>query len=261
MNEIAVIAKNKSTYFIKRLTQEVGDVPVFDPWTESNVPEAHFYLVRTTGVYRDDGDLTFLEQLKRPVFNSALAMKLFRLKSEGNHFLTKKGFCSPVTLRLEDSKSSLDFVKHFGKVIVKPERGQGGWGIKILNPETFSEWWVEQEKKKDLDYILQEFLGDWEEYRVFFMGQVKQVTLKRTSPGAAANFAVGGKAVLAELPSMVPIHEIIEASQCVYGSIDIMCRKKQYSILEVNVSPGIEQLEMVSGQNIIKPLVSYLKSL
>ncbi len=64
MNKLVVVTKNKETYFVRRLIEEVGNRAVFfNPWQDFILPESEKYLVRTTGVYRSDLDLHFLSTL------------------------------------------------------------------------------------------------------------------------------------------------------------------------------------------------------
>jgi hypothetical protein len=64
MNKLVVVAKNKDTYFIKRLIEEVGDSAIlFNPWLDFQIPEGQKYLVRTTGVYGIVLDLHILGTL------------------------------------------------------------------------------------------------------------------------------------------------------------------------------------------------------
>ena len=52
------------------------------------------------------------------------------------------------------------------------------------------------------------------------------------------------------------IERLIEKSGAYYGAIDFILQDDQIYFLELNVVPGIEQLEKISGQNVLRPFLS-----
>lgn len=88
------------------------------------------------------------------------------------------------------------------------------------------------------------------------------MAFERTSKtGVAANFANGGEARPSTLPSSArnEIERLINLSEVSYGAIDLLIKKDQVSILELNVVPGIEQAEAVSGLSLIPKILSLFK--
>lgn len=261
--KIAVIAKNKETYFIKRLIEEVGHgLPCFDPWSDVEFPQADTYLVRTTGVYGSDLDLLILKGVApQKVVNSLTGLSIFRSKSHQYEWLDEQNF--PVlpwlVLKGADSITVEKFFRLYPEAVAKPLCGQGGWGVEGVNWDNFRQW--KKKKGPDEGYLLQPFVKDSPEFRYFFIKGVSSVVLERKSKsGIAANFQKGGEAKLSGLPagSETMIHELVEKSGLHYGAIDIIFQHGKPLILEVNSVPGFEQVEKVSGLNLVKKLLGSL---
>ena len=137
-------------------------------------------------------------------------------------------------------------------VLVKPDVGQGGWGIKIVSREQWPSWFKNQ---RDMSYVVQPYLKDCLEWRVFFI-QDELVSLKRKGAGVAANFKQGGEAVSISLPFEIEkeVRRLIQVSGAFYGGIDILQDQKGFYFLELNAVPGIEQAEKVSNINLMSRL-------
>lgn len=262
MNKFCVFAKNKETYFIKRLIEEVGDVKLFDPWSDLDLPVAETTIARTTGVYRSDLDLMMLRTLPPDsVVNSYEVLKRFRLKN--NQYIWFEENDLPVLpwipVKGTDLLTIEKFFRLYPELVVKPLAGQGGWGIEALKWDTFKSW--KKKKGADEDYLLQPFVRDAVEYRYFFIkGQSPVVLERKAKSGIAANFRKEGEAKLTTFPAeyQATIDNVISRSGAHYGALDILVKDGELSILELNSAPGIEQVEKISGHNIIRTFVSSL---
>ena len=256
MNKLTIVAKNPQTYFIKRLTEEVGqqNVQILNPWANSPPPVAPIQkiLFRSSGVYNSDLDLDFIRQLKAVVINPLRSLEIFRTKSSQYEFFNNHSLPALSWCWLKDWKETE------GEFLVKPDRGQGGWGIQVFNPKSLVAWKIEQERRGDSSWIVQPYKRG-QEFRVFFAG-AERLTLQRTTgpTSIAANFTQEGTAKLVKLPSeLVPIVEkLIQNSEAYYGAIDLLDLPQGPVILELNVVPGIEQLETLSRRNIIQIILS-----
>lgn len=264
MNKLCVVAKNKDTYFVKRLMEEVGQVDLFDPWSDFLLPEADFYLVRTTGIYRNDLDLMFIKSIPtNKVVNPYNALKRFRSKnSQFDWFEEKDVPCLPwMSLKGGDMIAIERFFRLYPKVVVKPLVGQGGWGIEALTWDEFKSWW-KKKKGVDEDYLIQPLVRDARELRYFFIKGQSPIVFERTAKsGIVANFQREGAATVIEFPAehQATIDELISASEAHYGAIDLFIHDDgRLSILELNTVPGIQQLEKVSGHNVMKLLLESL---
>jgi glutathione synthase/RimK-type ligase-like ATP-grasp enzyme len=263
MNKIAVVAKNKETHFIKRLSEEVGEpVPVFDPWSDLAFPEARRYVVRTTGVYGSELDLLMLGSLPpTAVVNPREVLGRFRAKDlQYRWFEESEVPCLPwLPVKGSDLLTVEKFFRLYPEAVVKPLRGQGGWGIEVLTWETFRPW--RRRRGIDEDYLLQPFVKNAAEYRYFFIdGEAPLVLERRSKSGIAANFRRAGEARVAALPAefQSDVEALVERSGAVYGAIDLIVDGGRAMVLELNAVPGVEQLEAVTGQNVVGRLVDRL---
>lgn len=268
MNKLCVVGRNFETPFIKRLSEEVGSLKwtPFNPWLEMALPWADLYLVRSPGVYRDDWDLIQLERIgeKSGIINPLTALKLFRDKVGQFSFWQGKGISVLpwLDLRQSDLSQALAFFdqQQMSVGLVKPTRGQQGWGVEKCDKDQFAKWWVAQQQKGDRDYLLQPFIKA-RELRVFYIQQKIWVLERTPLQGVVANFAQQGGASLTQLSSSAAsfIKSIIELSGTHYGAIDFFMVNGQPILLELNLSPGIEQLEQLTGENIMNQLLRSIK--
>jgi glutathione synthase/RimK-type ligase-like ATP-grasp enzyme len=268
MNQFSILAKNQETYFIKRFSAELGEVGlnIINPWHKPCFkPSSGIILVRTTGVYGDDQDLEYLISLNPSarIINPLKAVQVFRQKSSQYVSFQKNSFPHLPWIHLRNGKlekihSFLDQLK-IRKLLIKPNRGQGGWGIRVFSTSEFNNWWRDS---LDYDYVLQPYLGLSEEFRLFFIGHKKYWVLKREASqnSLAANFTQGGEALLVSPPSWASplLRKVTSLYKLDYGAIDILIMKEKIFVLEVNIAPGIEQLENITGLNIARILLKSL---
>jgi glutathione synthase/RimK-type ligase-like ATP-grasp enzyme len=263
MNKLVVVTKNPNTYFLERLTGEVGNdaLVFFNPWTDAFFPKAEKYLVRTTGVYGSDLDLLMLQSLdSRQIVNSLNSLRRFRSKSLQYSWFDDHDFPTAPWINLKGASllTIEKFFRLFPFAVVKPDIGQGGWGVDLFNWERFKGWWKKMQGK-DESYILQAFIGEATELRYFFIKDEFSLVLERkTKNGITANFKKSGEAFVSTLANEYRdiIERMIQASEAQYGAIDLLIKDGQLFILELNSVPGIEQLEKVSGENIIRLLLN-----
>lgn len=271
MNKILVLAKNKKTYFIKRLIEVVGleRLILFDPWSEAPPKDTDIekILVRTTGVYTPQEDLTFLKSqtFTAHIINPLESLEIFRSKLNQYKYFQQQNISHFPWLNLLESEEEelVSFLrKHPAeRYLIKPHRGQGGWGIETFTSQEILNWFrARKSSEGDLEYLLQIYYENVPELRFFFIGEDYSITLQRQkTPGhAQANFGQGGEAHQVEdHPEFWPLLKKIRSDfPLSYGAIDALLIKGRPVILEVNTTPGIEQLEQVSGQNVMKRLTA-----
>lgn len=263
MKNIVIVAKNQETHFIKRMIEEAGQksCEFFNPWKDFSIPEGSFYLVRTTGIHHSDLDLLMLSGLEsNKVINPLRSLRRFRSKKTQYEWMEEVNF--PILpwldLRGCDLLTVEKFFRLYPEMVVKPHCGQGGWGIEVLTWESFKTWW-KKKQNRDEDYLLQPYQRGSEEFRYFFIKGEWSATLKRIAQkGVAANFKNDGKAEIAALPDQfaLALQEVAERSGLLYGAIDVLVDGNNLAILDVNSVPGIEQLEAVTGENVMSKLLS-----
>jgi glutathione synthase/RimK-type ligase-like ATP-grasp enzyme len=262
MNKLVVLTKNSETYFIKRLIEEVGQsrVQLFNPWADAILPEAESYLMRTTGVYGNDLDLLIAQSLPQErIMNPLPTLRRFRSKSVQYLWFEELDFplLHWLPLKGTDLLTIEKFFRLYPEAVVKPLKGQGGWGVEVLKWSTFKSWW-KKKQGKDEDYLIQPFIKGARELRYFFIKDGLHLTLERKArSGITANFKTQGSASVTQLPVefQATIDRLIEKSGAYYGAIDLFIDDGNLIILELNTVPGVEQLEQVSGLNIIRELL------
>ncbi len=271
MNKLIVIAKNKKTFFLERLTKELGKqkLSIFDPWGDewgreiiSSDPTCPV-LVRSTGVYGDDKDLDFLRDLKHDlIINPLRSLEIFREKNLqyscfGNLGIPRLPWINLKTSSLIEVHSFLSTSSE--EILIKPNRGQGGRGIRKFLKSEFVEWY---QNSRDLDFVLQPYISQMHEYRLFFIGDDFHITLERfkNKNEVVANFYKQSEARLVKTPDFCLdiLNQVKNSFFLDYGALDILKFKDQIFLLEVNTVPGIEQLEEKSGHNVMSYLLRHI---
>jgi glutathione synthase/RimK-type ligase-like ATP-grasp enzyme len=256
LNKLTIVAKNPQTYFIKRLSEELGEHKIqhFNPWSDPIPASCDKILFRSSGIYHSDIDLDFVKNSQADVMNPLKSLEIFRSKSKQYEFFEAHHHPALQWWRLADwtnGPSDREF-------LVKPDMGQGGWGIEVLRAPELLKWKHSQEAKGDMSWVVQPYLNT-QEYRVFFMGE-ERICLKRFPKNGEriSNFAQEGEAQLVDLPTEIKavIEPLIEDSRAYYGAIDLLDSVNGPIILELNVTPGIEQVEALGGRNLIQTLLS-----
>lgn len=262
MNKVCVVAKNFETYFIKRLTEEVGGdrITHFNPWgVQIQTLNGKYILMRTSGVYGDDRDLEVLDDLrnKSKIINPIEAMSLYRSKSFQYSYFQRMGVPTLPWVKLRNAD---DRPFEFSHVIAKPSRGQGGWGIKIMEQKDFPLWRDSQITKEDTSYVVQPYLEADYEIRVFFIGDQLFAVKREAAEVGPVNFRLGGSAEPFALTKnqFKLVQKWIKLSGADYGAWDILVKGKALYVLELNVTPGIEQIEEVLDLNIMKIFIKTL---
>lgn len=259
MNKFCVLSKNQDTYFIKRLSNEVGKeaLVVTNPFIESVLPGASHYLVRTTGVYHSDKDLQLLRNVKLDgVVNPLEVLEVFRGKISQYEWFNKHKIEIPpyLDLAIAQKEDIESFFQTYPKVVIKPNFGQGGWGVRMIEKEES----FKISQSSDKAYLLQPFI-DGEEIRYFFIKGKEPFIQKRIpTTGIAANFQSGGISEITTLERglRTQIERVVSLSGAIYGAIDCFRLEDKVLFLELNTVPGIEQAEKVSNRNLIKELLS-----
>ena len=256
MNNFLILTRNTDTYFIKRLIEEVGEEVGF-VGPHSSVQSAGRVLSRWSGVYRDDSDLTFLKRFKCPIINPLYALEIFRSKERQYEFFNQHSLPCLPWVSFERYQS--EFASSFPELLVKPDRGQGGWGIEVHDRFSLEEWREQRKLAGDTQWVIQPFIKSPRELRIFFIGE-EVFCLERlpVSGQVRANYRQDGEAKVVKLDTKleVLVLDLIAKSKAVYGAIDLLLIEEEVYILELNTVPGIEQLEKVTGLNIMQKLVA-----
>ncbi len=259
MNKLGVLSTNIKTAFMRRLMEEVGDATfVLHPHDEFP-PECTHLLVRTSGYSRDDQDLNFIKRCPASVkiINPTVTLEIFRSKNSQYSFFETHRVPHLPWFDLSEGKLPENLFP--GNLLVKPRRGFGGWGVRKLSHQEFRLWWESQVAVGDIDYLVQPFAEEAIEYRIFFAGEFRFKMERTNQSGITANLRTGGEAKKSSLPSevMIEMESLIKLSGAWYGAIDLLINRHGFYVLELNVVPGIEQVEALSGRSIIREILRF----
>lgn len=146
--------------------------------------------------------------------------------------------------------------------VLKVNRGMRGIGVHFLAHTTELFQWLETlYRLGDQDFLIQPRLAPGPEYRVTFVGAKPWAVLEREAMAGPANFAQGGKArELKELPQELKglVDQLSGHSIAELVSLDILMGSSGPVISDVNLVPGFEQLEAVTGRNLARDYLAHL---
>lgn len=209
--------------------------------------------------------LSHFEWLGVPVVNSADAIANARHKFRSLRILAQHGLPIPPSLTVGSASFLEDAVPQIGEYpfILKPFYGTHGIGVMLLDTPTSLTSTVEAMCELHRDYIIQSFIAEAAgvDIRVLVVGGKVIAAMKRyASPGEfRANIHQGanGQAIKLTDEYSCIATEAATALNLGIAGVDILQTNNGPVILEVNTSPGFEELESVTGTNIAKTMIDF----
>ncbi|MCG9129040.1 RimK family alpha-L-glutamate ligase [Candidatus Poribacteria bacterium] len=209
--------------------------------------------------------LSHFEWLGTPVVNSSSSIEKARHKFRSLRVLAEHDLPIPSSLTV-GSASFLDLaVEHLGEYpyIMKPFYGTHGIGVMLLDTPVSLKSAVETMCDLHRDYVIQSFVEEAAgvDIRVLIIGGEVIGAMKRCAiPGEfRANIHQGANGQTLSLSNEYSQIAIAAASALDLGiaGVDLLQTKDGPVILEVNPSPGFEELESVTGVDIAEKMVQY----
>ena len=200
-----------------------------------------------------------------PVVNTANAIAEARHKFKSLRTLAQHGLPIPPSLTVGSATYLEDTSQEIGDYpyIIKPFYGTHGIGVMLLDTPTSLTSTVEAMCDLHRDYIVQSFIAEAAgvDIRVLVVGGNIIAAMERCAgPGEfRSNIhqgAYGTQITLTAEYKRIAI-DAASALQLDIAGVDIMKTKNGPVILEVNPSPGFEELESVSGVNIAKSMIDF----
>ncbi|MBY0515340.1 MAG: hypothetical protein K2P81_00425 [Bacteriovoracaceae bacterium] len=147
--------------------------------------------------------------------------------------------------------------------VLKVNRGQKGIGIHFFKEEDSLFAWLETLwRLGDQDFIIQPELSVMREYRVTYLQSKPWAILERSADSAKKNFAQGGEARElkgSECPkNLSGLIEKMAELKAHHTSIDLLETDKGLFVSDINLVPGFEQLENVTGRNFASDLLKVI---
>ena len=224
-------------------------------------------LSRTTAQYGEE-ILAHFEWVGTPVVNRAKAIVAARHKFHSLRILAQHGLPIPPSLTVGSATFLEDAVADVGDYpfILKPFHGTHGTGVMLLDTPTSLTSAVDALCDLHQDYVIQSFIAEagGVDLRVLVVGGEAVAAMKRSAPPGEfrANIHKGASGEAIALTDEYT-HLAIEAAAALeleITGVDLLQTNEGPVILEVNPSPGFEELESVTGIDIAGVIIEFVTS-
>ena len=224
-------------------------------------------LSRTTAQYGEE-ILAHFEWVGTPVVNRAKAIVAARHKFHSLRILAQHGLPIPPSLTVGSATFLEDAVADVGDYpfILKPFHGTHGTGVMLLDTPTSLTSAVDALCDLHQDYVIQSFIAEagGVDLRVLVVGGEAVAAMKRSAPPGEfrANIHKGASGEAIALTDEYT-HLAIEAAAALeleIAGVDLLQTNEGPVILEVNPSPGFEELESVTGIDIAGVIIEFVTS-
>ena len=221
-------------------------------------------LSRTTAQYGEEVVAHF-EWIGTPVINRAKSIAAARHKFHSLRILAQHGLPIPPSLTVGSSEFLENAVAGMGNYpfILKPFYGTHGRGVMLLDTPTSLTSAVDALCDFHHDYVIQPFIVEagGVDIRVLVVGGEAVAAMKRSAPPGEfrANIHKGasGQAItLTDDYARLAI-EATAALELEIAGVDLLETNEGPVVLEVNPSPGFEELESVTGINIAAVIIEF----
>ena len=221
-------------------------------------------LSRTTAQYGEEVVAHF-EWIGTPVINRARPIAAARHKFHSLRILAQHGLPIPPSLTVGSSEFLENAVARMGDYpfILKPFYGTHGRGVMLLDTPTSLTSAVDALCDFHHDYVIQPFIVEagGVDIRVLIVGGEAIAAMKRSAPPGEfrANIHKGASGEAVTLPEEY-IRLAIDATAALeleIAGVDLLETNKGPVVLEVNPSPGFEELESVTGIDIAAAIIKF----
>ena len=222
-------------------------------------------LSRTTVQYGEEV-VSHFEWIGTPVVNRAKAIAIARHKFHSLRILARHGLPIPPSLTVGSATFLEDAVAEMGDYpfILKPFHGTHGAGVMLLDTPTSLTSVVDTLCDLHADYVIQPFIAEagGVDIRVLVVGGKAIAAMKRSAPVGEfrANIHRGASGEGISLPDKYTDIAIKAASalELEIAGVDLLQTNEGPVVLEVNPSPGFEELESVTGINVADAIIEFV---
>lgn len=201
------------------------------------------------------------------VLNSSDSILASRDKLQCLQRLTRAGLPVPKTGFAFSSFESRQMIQKLGgaPVVIKLLEGTHGKGVVLSESLRDAQMIIDAFQSFDSQFLIQEYIKEAQgkDIRCYVIGDSVVAAMTRTAAEGdfRANLHSGGSAsfygVSDEIAGLA-----CKAAKCLgldVAGVDILLSNQGPVILEVNSSPGLEGIELVSKENIAMRMISYLE--
>ncbi len=221
-------------------------------------------LSRTTAQYGEEVVAHF-EWIGTSVINRSKAIATARHKFRSLRILAQHGLPIPPSLTVGSAAFLENAVADIGEYpfILKPFYGTHGRGVMLLDTPTSLTSTVDALCDLHHDYVIQAFVKEagGVDIRVLVVGDEAIAAMKRSAPSGEfrANIHKGASGEAVTLPKEYT-HLAIKATAALeleVAGVDLLETDEGPVVLEVNPSPGFEELQSVTGIDIAAAIIEF----
>ena len=201
------------------------------------------------------------------VINKSDAIKSSRDKLRSLQVLAKHGIDMPITGYASHTMDIHDVIEKVGKtpLIMKLLQGTQGNGMVLAETMKAAESVMNAFKQVDADILIQEFIKESSgvDIRVIVVGKKVVAAMQRVAPEGEFRSNVHRGAATKHINLTPEEEEIAIKSTKVLGlsvaGVDLMRSKRGPLVLEVNSSPGLQGIELLTGADVAGEIISFIE--
>ena len=202
------------------------------------------------------------------VINKSDAIKSSRDKLRSLQVLAKHGIDMPITGYASHTMDIHDVIEKVGKtpLIMKLLQGTQGNGMVLAETMKAAESVMNAFKQVDADILIQEFIKESSgvDIRAIVVGKKVVAAMQRVAPEGEFRSNVHRGAATKHINLTPEEEEIAIKSTKILGlsvaGVDLMRSKRGPLVLEVNSSPGLQGIELLTGADVAGEIISFIES-
>ena len=201
------------------------------------------------------------------VINKSDAIKSSRDKLRSLQVLAKHGIDMPITGYASHTMDIHDVIEKVGKtpLIMKLLQGTQGNGMVLAETMKAAESVMNAFKQVDADILIQEFIKESSgvDIRVIVVGKKVVAAMQRVAPEGEFRSNVHRGAATKHINLTPEEEEIAIKSTKILGlsvaGVDLMRSKRGPLVLEVNSSPGLQGIELLTGADVAGEIIGFIE--
>ena len=208
------------------------------------------------------------EMIGNFVINKSDAIKSSRDKLRSLQVLAKHGIDMPITGYASHTMDIHDVIEEVGKtpLIIKLLQGTQGNGMVLAETMKAAESVMNAFKQADADILIQEFIKESSgiDIRVIVVGEKVVAAMQRVALKGEFRSNVHRGAATKHINLTSEEEQIAIKSTKILGlsvaGVDLMRSKRGPLVLEVNSSPGLQGIELLTGADVAGEIISFIES-
>ncbi|MGX5673800.1 30S ribosomal protein S6--L-glutamate ligase [Thermomonas fusca] len=198
--------------------------------------------------------------------NSAAAIARARDKLRCHQVLAAEGIGLPVTVFGDNPDDTGDLLAMLGPPphVIKLNEGTQGAGVMLTEKPSASRAAIETLRGLYANFLVQEFIAEAKgaDLRCFVVGDRVVATMRREAPPGdfRSNLHRGGSAKKVR-PTRAEVDTAVRAARILglgVAGVDLIRSQRGPLVLEVNSSPGLEGIEMVTGVDVAGAVIEHV---